>query len=1207
MLTLLDDKFTIIYKYVIKDKLPFSFFTLQHNHVYRIGDINMDINVDKDFDPLDLFMVYFEKQWPNDQLTIYKSSLSSFKSSNKIVELNDLEEYQLDELIQWYDENYQTYNTLLKKYFENQKYIYYKNDITPIFERFSKTGDVNVFKLIINETEYQLVNIENELDIDFVPLYQFKNQFESLRRIQYDKQSLINEYKEWLINTDKRYQDDLQKALVIDKIQQFLLSSTSDIKDIKNSPESLDKLIQIFNPILRINKQNVTKEDGLDLFNDAKLDLEHPYLIYHDKQQDYYKMYSQTNVHIDLYKSISPYHIHYPVFNAEKHQYDCNYDLTQNLFHIHYHHLKNQMININIFDSIILGDPVDFVMNGHVNLWQIEIDKSALLKLILTHPDLNRILYVDDKPKYLTRAGIYLKYIPLYQSDTVVSITITQRFFDETKMVNSVENDDIQKLKLTKKGKSLIPYLDIHFKNVYDYKLFLFLIKLLLSKVITKSLAINALFHELEYKKGKEIDENLKMLKSLAPQAFVEGYANFCDLKKRPTPIESDRVNQYLKGKKKEYNLNTEEFEEFKQMAVLDFSNIKLVCDHTNDKYPYLKSTLKSKKLPALDKNQYPNLPCCKTNPPKEKKEKKDHAHITTYHNVLDPNSTGDIKPDHKYILDNYDTNQNHFIRIGVIDDNQSLLRCLCLAKNIDYHMDLKSTIVNQIHVSVCKQEMFDFDINDFLSDAFLDADLYYRLLEEYFNVNIYIFNVTTLLALPRYKLFHSRPARLHRQTVLLYQINQHYELIINHNQKIFDATMSTYCHQLLQHQLSTLTLTDKNFVYGNLYYYADHLSFLKPVSQFIDRYGKTRAFHIMNRDKMMTIMTLPCQPENLPIDNHIYQTAMDDVMRIMTQKPTALSLNNDNKVCGLWYQIFDLKLGEFIPILPVGNIKQLDLEIVPPPSLYYYNNIKNYEHRSYYDTKKLLNIILQIIIWLFYVCMYQFNLVTSVDEFFNQYVIIIDDDNYDKLLTIPRKFPIFNEFKDYIMYVKSYCDSCVVDGKIVMMNDVFYHQTKQHIIDYHLNEDNHKIPIVIRDYYKNVDDFTKIENNIIFLNRENVDVFMYYRNKDMILNHIQPPNMIYPYLYKLPSGNIYMIQNVQTGLLQHVLYIIDYWIKNTHNLGYDNINNFDNKIIIPTIYRINDQQQLELVNNGAPLYNVIDYNYRPDKIGQYAAMLNIV
>ncbi len=1175
-----DDKNTILYQYVYQYKLPKSFFTFKRGQVYNI------YNSKYDFNALDSLMVYYENLVKID-LNYKQWIIDGHRKKIK----PDLTEYDVEEILNWYNETYKP-DSNINNYFKNYKTIYYQGDITELFKIYNRKKDIKIFDLILTQQDYDFSTYELEITPDqdlLSELNQYKQKFKSLRNIRYDSNSFMNEYTQWVIDTNKSYMNDLKIATTIHDIQSLLKPSKLSI-----SPKTYDFLTKIYNPYFIDRNAEIDIYDGIDLFNDAVLSPISPYLIYKDVTKQYYKIYDDYYINPKIYENTNVNFIYYPLILNKT--YDVIYNLNDNTLQISYTHYKNTPQENIIFPSLTLGDIVDYNMEGHFNIWDIELDEKEFLNFITNNNLINQILFVNER-KFTYKKSISLKYIPL-NSNTVINIDLTQLFYIDDRVVDDLYG----KLKLTKKKREYIPYIQVKFKNIYDEASFTNFITSLISqyKATSKSaLAFNLLLFNIEDKKERDIDENLRKLKNIAPDVFVEGYANFCDVKKRPKPIDKEEIEDYINNKIKEFGFKGEKAKEFRKNAVLKFpinnEEIYLVCDHADDPYPYLKATMKSKKLTTLNKEEYEELPCCKKIVPKTvKTTKKEPTHITSTSIIFNVGSTGELPADLKYLLQNYNINKNNFLRLGVVSINPySFIHCLCYATDDTGYINTKNkneyvlTVLEKLknmNMALVKQELYDVDdIN--LNVDFFDPDLYYRLLEEYFTVNIYVFNKT--LIVPRYKSFHTRPYR-ERPTVLIYKNENQCELIYNQLTEtnrvlIFNDDMGKYCHNILKNVLHTYTFVNNNKinVFDNLYYHANHLEFIPNiVSQYIDEEGKTRAFHIKVKNQLMTIMTLPCQPENLPIDLNIYRVNIDTVLNIMSQNYTAIT--KSDLATGLWYQIYDVEYGEYIPIIPTN----IDGKIGPNCELDEYKSTKT---SNYYDTKKTLNKLLQIIQWLFLVVLYKYN-IDTVDEFFDQF-ISIGKQTYE--INMPRRLPVYDHIDDYFDYVSKYT-SLLRNNQIIIDEDL-HDKLKLYLYQFNLNDND--IPIFIRNYYMYVEDFNKQPNTSIFLNDETFKAWQ--ENYKNIYYEILPYT-IYPYIYKTNYGKMFLIQNVDYDL-DKALAVCDFWDKHQINIGYKG-DIYDANLNNVNIYKVNDLNQLELVQLGK--YHVLDYNYRPEKIGKYAAML---
>jgi len=1221
----LDDKNTIIYKYIDYYQKPFQFFTLKHNKVYSIYDLFKDFKYyDVYFQHFDILMNYYEyilidnKIVIDEKLNVYKQWIINNNHKKLIIKkIDDIEEYDVKDLLKWYKKEYKINYDELREFLKNDNIVYYTENISDIFKNFAKKGDIKILNELLTENDYNQIKFQSLITPDenlLIILNHYKEKYPELQHIKYDRKYFMNEYHEWIINTNNKLLENLKIYNIINNIQKLLITK----QNIKNSPIKWEKLEKIYNPYIK-NRRYIPIDihDGLDIFNDAKLSSIAPFLIYNDYNQHlYYKVHESLTQSIDNIE-VEQDNIYYQIIKNNP-IYEIFYNLQNNELKINYINVNSIGDDYDIINILELDKVVDYNMDGTFYLWDLEYDEQNLLNYILCQDNINKILFVDDKLKNLTKKTIHLKYIPyLFNNTNTINIQITQLFLNEDKVVEIMENDAIDKIKLQLKKRTNIPYIEIKVKNLYDSKSFLLMIKSLLSLFsLKKSNDFNALLSTLEFKKEKDVDENLKKLKNMAPDAFIEGYANFCDIKKRPTPIEETDIKAYIKNKSKEFKFKPGELEKFKTHAVLDFKlanddTIHLVCDHPEDKYPYLKSTLKAKKMNNLDKF-YEELPCCKTLPPKLEKIVKKETHINSFNIITYPGTTGELKPDVKYFLQYYDKKvDNNFIRLGVINDNLSLLHCLCLSMNdkkyietndkTNYIKNLLKTIGKNINFGLLKQELYDLSIEEIeesflnLTDEFLDPNLYYRAFEEYYNINIYVFNPDTIMELPRFNMFHSRPVRDYRNTVLIYKQNNHCELIINHNEKQFDQKMSIYCHSFLQKILNTITITQEHN-YNNMYSYADHLTFFTfkgKISQYIDNQGKLRALTFELKNEKLTLITIPSQPENLPIHQTIEYCSLETALNTIAN-PTAVSINNNN-INGVWFNIYDIKEGEFIPTKNTKNT--LNLPVKPFPQLLNENN----NISNYYNLKKILSFVIQIIQWI-YLLSIEYNIISTLDEFIKTLLVVKNSSYliYNQILSLDRRLPIYENFDDYMDFIENKCPNMIYKNKIILYNQEFYEQIKHYLEFYTMTYQ--KIPKIISGYYTNVNDFTNY-NSIVFLNKENLKAWQYDTTEIKIQNSILTYNP-YPFLYQ-HLNQIYIVQYVKNETLEEAMVLCDVWLKEKQNLGFDNTNIYaiDKN---PNIYKLTDTGQIELIQKGNINYSIINYDYKPDKVGKYASMLMI-
>jgi hypothetical protein len=1267
MLNSLDDQYTTLYKYVEQYQYPKRFLVLLNGQIYTIFDYfdKKLYNLQPYFDSKDLVMIYFESFFDNineyKQWILKTQKQEKYKKLRRAVDANqDLASYATQDIINYYHQKYgqdkQFDDFLLNMvdiiYFDNER-----DDIYKLLQLYQRAKNIILLNDLYTTNDYAQVEFENQLKnkevVDQVNV--FKNKFDDLLYINYDTKSLVEEYIDWIINTNQNLLSDLQ-------IYQNLISNQSISTDInynklKISPLIVESYTKIYHPLF--NNNIITPDDGYELFNNAVVSPTSPFIIYKNNEGvQIYKIYNQT-LNDNIVKQVDNNTIYFNIIVDNQTICYINYNLLKNEMSFQFTQFLTKNINLQtyidkiipnlkieevqedvIFEQTLKGD---YTLTGEFNIWNVEMNEVELTNIVMNDNIVNKSFYVNDNIKNLTKSYVPLVYIPLL-SNQLLSIKLTQNYYNSDKNVKYVDNNTYQNVQLKKPNKSLLPFITVHFKNVYNYNGLVTILKMLIDKSVSIDtndfsfgFGLNDLLYQLEVKE-LNIDENLKLLKDIAPNAFVEGYANFCT--KRPRPIDKQDINNYINNKIKEYGLKGENKANFIKFAVLQFKTeddtINLVCDHPTDMFPYLKSTEKEVLMKNLDKSIYDSLPCCKKLPPKEKKVKQEQSHIISQTFINVPSATGELDKKIKNILDRYNTSDNNFVRFGVPQEPTSFLHCLCVAtedsgyKNTSdkssYVNLLLIKIANQTHFGLLKQELYDLNVefikDKMLSGEFLDPSLYYRAFEEYFNVNIYVFSDTTILDVPRHNVFHSRPVRQNRKTVLIYKnVNQYKvyqcELIVNkvtYNMLIYNQDMSQFCHTLLQNYMNTLTfnvINNNMTVYSNLYYYADFLSLLqinkKSMTQYIDANGKLRGLTFDVGQEKMTMLTLPSQPENLRTSNKIMYVKLQTALKVFEpQQPTSMVKTNDN-IVGLWYKIFDLEQGVYIPVISQDNKLDIKQGLIHPLIV----NDTHYNVSHYYQLKKILNFLLQIITWMYFIFINN-----NVNEFFKQFVVMYDtvnDEAYQNILTIPRKLPTLTSIDDVFTYIKDYLP--VVDNKIIIYGKNLYDGIKHQLQLITLT--NTKPNFVLNNYYQYITDYQKQYNTLIFLNEQNLTSWIaqhQWKHDLQILHNLYNQTYIYPYIYSDINGNIYIIQNVESGSYEQATYLSYYWSQHKINLGYHGL--VKDNHCKPSIYKTLFVAQydktlthLELVQTGSDDCKIVDYQYKDvvdKKKTSYAALLTL-
>ena len=543
-----------------------------------------------------------------------------------------------------------------------------------------------------------------------------------------------------------------------------------------------------------------------------------------------------------------------------------------------------------------------------------------------------------------------------------------------------------------------------------------------------------------------------------------------------------------------------------------------IVCPDDENPYPGVKVNTD---LPNRD--IYPYVPCCRgrdqmspgvnsryrdyvENKPLERKVGAKAEKKISTRKILVPDKIAFLPRAVENIVKRYSDEYIDMVRYGVIYTPNSLLHCICVAIDDPNYLALQTEAQKEAYVtrirqhmlatikpSLLKQELYDYtdeEIMDIFRDnsKFLDPSLFYRAVEETFNINIYVFtppapkgDETELGAIdiPRFKIFHSRPLRLHRPTVVLMKMSgsesdaldyPKCELIVDYDEdnlqimKLFGPEMTEVCHSALQDTLKTMTwnvFPNNTFeVHSNIYYYIDHLSLFQvpPVSQFIDDNGKMRAL-TLNLGKInpllpdgptntqyLTIATIPSQPENIPVSSDFHRVPAQLATQIFGE-PTGVTRDNSGNADGLWFRIMDINYGEYVPITPVAGFN--DKPIGPPNPIS--SSGQPVTHRLS-KLRRTLNIITQLVRWLYELARSRQNI--DPKTFSELYMVmdinpVADSATYYNLTGIPRLLPIVETIQEAIAILEPLAPTLFNQGRIIMYTSSFADLVVKMLKDY--------------------------------------------------------------------------------------------------------------------------------------------------------------
>ena len=277
--------------------------------------------------------------------------------------------------------------------------------------------------------------------------------------------------------------------------------------------------------------------------------------------------------------------------------------------------------------------------------------------------------------------------------------------------------------------------------------------------------------------KRENRDRKIKRLRGKFPDIFPSDYARKCSCPHQPILIPADEIGDW---QQQTFVDKTTGLVTARPVMAFppprtpeDVPAFYAVCPSDMNPYPALRST-----LGLANSIKYPYLPCCASrlqNPNKQvkmyyealsnpdimtqpKETTKEGYRINT-HKYLDPGRTAKLPSKFVDLLRSTSSTENmDFVRMGIPNTNNSLIHCALqaiqfapyLALGHDdreaYAIYVRLKGLSTIHPGVYKQELYDLSNEDIASrivdtSVYLDPYLFYRGVEEYFGINIFVFN----------------------------------------------------------------------------------------------------------------------------------------------------------------------------------------------------------------------------------------------------------------------------------------------------------------------------------------------------------------------------------------------------------------------------------------------------------------------------------
>lgn len=833
--------------------------------------------------------------------------------------------------------------------------------------------------------------------------------------------------------------------------------------------------------------------------------------------------------------------------------------------------------------SFSIGEYTERNVKGIYYIPKHDINHSIFTDLIMNHPLFNTFMSVDESEKATKRKeGTYVH----VDEDEIghMSVNITDQLsfkgsqdlkgfnvssvFGYNEPYVRVRISSAHNLSAIRKFQQLYSKLmilyDNEFQALFDYYVFFI-----------------PAFGDIQKKQLKTDVKQLK-LKDIEPEIFVKGYPPKCPF--QPTIIEDDDVNETL--------LNGQDVMTFpKQDTIPGVISRNYICNHTDAIYPGLR------KNPLGNKEKIPFLPCCYVKDPKQKEgsvyrhyyfderladkiDVNQPAKITT-NKFVNRDTFGELPSTIKDILTIIQADDTfEFVRKGVNDSKHSFIECVM--EGMYQYTDVLNTSERdafvlskrketRMHASVCKQEMYDFTIDEIKKmitnpSVYFDPELFVHLMEIVFKCNIYVFRkegLVTQLLTPRHLQSYYKTENAYK-TVLIYEhtgsISDHAkyprcELIVKLN-KNTDETAYHFDNDSAISKGILNTFTQLNTSYAltqdismsvfplDISRYFSHQSF--------DSYGKCRLLSFSYDNEEGTIMTEPLQPVMLP---ELSTFKLKEI-----SKQTAIRLLSEWNVQNVHQYISEqnnLKeisgsIGTVTIYIPIASGTRLS-------GIPYYYTKRSYiqtntsEMEAYTFSKKMARYLTEYMLWLFSAYIHDQNNDTrlqSIKEFVNTYTQVIPSFEYG---AVDKRFSLDSGvMKENKLILTS--DEMLKRLVFVLRNTI--HNNKQVVIDYHKHT-------TIQRFYEDISDFDTYKEQVLLKGTGSIIKWIYeYKPKYELFHSVQLDTHMYFLKNELiMNGNIILVKHANN--LKDAIRTSITWVRRGYN---DTIEPFEN--VQYTLYR---------------------------------------
>lgn len=552
-------------------------------------------------------------------------------------------------------------------------------------------------------------------------------------------------------------------------------------------------------------------------------------------------------------------------------------------------------------------------------------------------------------------------------------------------------------------------------------------------------------------------------------------------------------------------------------------------------------------------------------------------THIPVRADIMEPGRPAEISIGINRILQM--AGGTKYRRMGVPKSPNSLIHCVEMAyQNPGYQATeayvqgvrlrmIEGLGGGRISMAVLKQQLFDVSDQQILADladleSFLDPRLYYRLVEEYYGINIFVFSTVHrvtrvmtpgaegegILEIPRYKLFYARAPHRERQTICVLKSWGTAASAIEHPQcelifdtagiRIFGAEMTdvlmAVTSQIVNTASCTVTPDQVVHLYQNTNVFVNSLEYFNgvigtsPLAQFVDSYGKCRGLVYVPSPPDATkiyVIIPPTEPVNLPLDNlaELVLPSLETVRSVLSRQVPKAVTRTETELLGLWYSITDTSISlvssYYIPINPTGVGVAPDLtalELGPSDPLYLATRHRpDYVARSR-KLKRDMSIILQLVLWLYLLAQ------LPIVDFVNTYSVVDFDSPsppdtatlYD-FSGLNRLLPRSTTISEALTYLHSLNTGFTMAYNNQIRIWIYSQKLYEGLLYYlKLFEDTvppnpvtdnpdlisiqRQLPVEIKGLYESEADFIQFPFNVVFTGEVNLQTWLEFNKRDL-------------------------------------------------------------------------------------------------------------